>query len=128
MMTVLLKILLFIVVFSAIVSCLLIFDGYLKSLYARLYPEAGRRLMLSLKKQSENNWLTFSYFPDYQRTTFDPILSVSWVHLTVLQLLLSVLIMMISMWKLSDAIQTKKRIVYVEVLNKGEKIDRQTSK
>ena len=36
--------------------------------------------------------------------------------------------MMIAMWKLSDAIQTKKRIIYVEVLSKTEKIDRQTSK
>ena len=42
----------------------------------------------------------------------------------MLQILMVVLIMMIAMWKLSDAIQTKKRIIYVEVLSKTEKIDR----
>ena len=72
--------------------------------------------------------MTFNYYPDYERETFDPILSVSWVHLTALQVLLFILILMIAMWKLSDAIQTKKKIVYVEVLNKNEKIDRQRSK
>lgn len=35
MISVVLKCLLFIIVFSAIVACLLIFDGYLKSMYAR---------------------------------------------------------------------------------------------
>lgn len=69
-----------------------------------------------------------NYYPDYQRETFDPVLSVSWGHLTILQILLLALVAMISMWKLSEAIQTKKRIIYVEVLNKNEKIDRQTSK
>ena len=69
-----------------------------------------------------------NYVPDYMRDTFDPVLSVSWGHLTVLQLLLAFLIVMIGMWNLSEAIQTKKRIIYVEVLNKNETIDRQTSK
>ena len=62
------------------------------------------------------------------RETFDPVLSVNWGQLIILQLLLLVLIVMISMWELSEAIQTKKRIIYVEVLNKNEEIDRQTSK
>ena len=69
-----------------------------------------------------------NFVPDYMRDTFDPVLSVSWGHLTVLQLLLAFLIVMIGMWNLSEAIQTKKRIIYVEVLNKNETIDRQTSK
>ena len=35
---------------------------------------------------------------------------------------------MITMWQLSDAIQTKNRIIYVEVCNKHENILRQDSK
>lgn len=65
MITVVLKYILFFIVFSAFVALLLVFDGYLKTIYAREYPEAGRRLMLSLLKQSENNKLTFGYYPDY---------------------------------------------------------------
>ena len=45
-----LKTIMFMIVFSAVTSLFLILDGYLKTLYARKYPEAGRRLMLSLVK------------------------------------------------------------------------------
>ena len=48
MFSVIAKCLLFNLVFSTVVACILIFDGYLKTLYARKYPEAGRRLRLSL--------------------------------------------------------------------------------
>ena len=66
--------------------------------------------------------------PNYTRDEFDPFKCVSWTHLTHIVMMELILISKCIWSHLSQAVQTRKKIIYIEVRNKNDRIKRYKSK
>jgi len=66
--------------------------------------------------------------PDFKKESFDVFTTVSWTHLTHLALIELILIGKCVYSQLARAVQTRKKIIWVEVRNSNEKMLRHISK
>ena len=72
--------------------------------------------------------LSFGFIPNFMSETFDPFTCVSWTHLTHLAMIEVILIGKCVYSQLARAVQTRKKIIYIEVRNYSEKMLRHISK
>ena len=92
-------------------------DGYLKTLHARENPEQAAILQANLHEQIRYNKLAFDFVPDYTQETFDPLTSVSWGSFSHFVIMEVFFIAHCVTQKIVVAIQTRKAIIYIDVLN-----------
>ena len=92
-------------------------DGYLKMLHAMENPEAADESKKNLEAQAQNNVLSMGFVPNFMTETFDPFKTVSWMHLTHLAMIEVILIGKCVYSQLARAVQTRKKIIYIEVRN-----------
>lgn len=78
--------------------------------------------------QQEHNVLSFGYIPNFMSDEFDPFTCVSWTHLTHLAMIEFILIGKCVYSQLARAVQTRKKIIYIEVRNYTDKTMRHISK
>ena len=124
----LVKYFLFTLLLIAVTSGFLILDGYLKVRHAQENPEAAEKARENLVAQTEHNVLSFGFIPNFMADSFDPFTCVSWTHLTHLAMIELILIGKCVYSQLARAVQTRKKIIYIEVRNFSDKTLRYMSK
>lgn len=113
----LVKYFLFTLLLICVTALFLILDGYLKTYHAFYHPQEASILQKKIEDQTLHNELAFGFVPDYTLELFDPFLCVSWTHLTHLAIMEIILISHCVKSQLARAIQTRTKIIYIEVLN-----------
>lgn len=91
-------------------------------------PELAQLAKQALTMQAEDNVLSFGFVPNFTAERFDVLTSVSWTHLTHLAMIEVILIGKCVYSQLARAVQTRKKIIYIEVRNFSEKTLRHISK
>ena len=124
----LVKYFLFTLLLIVVTSGFLVLDGYLKMRYAQENPEIAAKAKENLEAQADDNVLSFNFVPDFMSEKFDPFTTVSWTHLTHLAMIEVILIGKCVYSQLARAVQTRKKIIYIEVRNSSDKILRHVSK
>ena len=61
--------------------------------------------------------LSFGFIPNFMAESCDPFMCVSWTHLTHLAMIDVILIGKCVYSQLARAVQTRKKIIYIEVRN-----------
>lgn len=118
--------------FTLLLICLtagiLILDGYLKTIHAKVHPERAIELQETIRQQADHDALAFGFVPDYTAEEFDPIMCVSWTHLMHFVVMELIMIANCVKSELARAILARSKIIHIEVLDKSQKLQRIESK
>ena len=80
-----------------------------------------------LKKERENNMLNFSIVPDYTND-FSIKDSVRWTDMIHIVLIQIILMSWFFYYQFTTALQARKKLIYVEIRDAEDKIERKVSK
>lgn len=121
------KYLLFMAILSLFAAAFLIQDGYMKTQHAQENPEEARKAYQLQLENKESSWLSFGQVPDYSQN-FDIVKSVRWTDMIHIIIILVILMSWCFYFQFNRAMQTRKKLIYVEVKDKDKKISRIISK
>ena len=99
----------------------------MKTQHAQANPEEARDAYLKQLDSKKNSWLSFGQVPDYSQN-FDIVKSVRWTDMIHIIIILVILMSWCFYFQFNRAVQTRKKLIYVEVRSKDEKISRIISK